>query len=144
MPLKRVSPEEAQQLVQSQGYVYVDVRSVAEFEAGHPEGAYNVPILHMGRHGMSPNPEFLDVMQRRFAKDAKLVVGCRSGGRSLQAAHVLSSVGFSDVVDQRAGFEGGMGPAGYEPGWQPKGLPIATGAPAGRSYDALSKEDDTP
>ena len=138
MPLKRVSPEEAQQLVQSQGYVYVDVRSVPEFEAGHPEGAYNVPILHMGRHGMSPNPEFLDVMQRRFAKDAKLVVGCRSGGRSLQAAHVLASVGFSDVVDQRAGFEGGPDPSGrMEPGWRPAGLPVARQAAAGHDYEAL-------
>jgi rhodanese-related sulfurtransferase len=137
MPLKRVSAEEASELMQSQGYAYVDVRSVPEFEAGHPEGAYNVPILHMGRHGMSPNPDFLDVMQRRFAKDAKLVVGCRSGGRSLQAAQLLASIGFTDVVDQRAGFEGGMGPGGFEAGWLPKGLPVATGSPADRSYEAL-------
>jgi rhodanese-related sulfurtransferase len=142
MPVKRVSPEEAQELLRSQGYVYVDVRSVPEFEAGHPEGAYNVPLLHMGRQGMSPNRDFLDVMQRRFAKDAKLVLGCRSGGRSLQAAQLLASTGFTDVVDQRAGFEGGMGPAGFEPGWAPKGLPTATGAPQARSYDALSKKDD--
>jgi rhodanese-related sulfurtransferase len=140
MPVKRVSPDEADELVRTQGYVYVDVRSIPEFEAGHPEGAYNVPILHMGRHGMSPNPEFLDVMQRTFAMSARLVVGCRSGGRSLQAAHLLTSAGFTDVVDQRAGFEGGMGPGGFEPGWQPRGLPVATGTPPERSYEALASK----
>jgi rhodanese-related sulfurtransferase len=137
MPVKRVSPDEAQALVRDEGYAYVDVRSVPEFEAGHPEGAYNVPILHMGPAGMSPNREFLDVMRSRFAKDAKLVVGCRSGGRSLQAAQLLASDGFTDLVDQRAGFEGGMGPGGFEAGWRPKGLPVATGTPAERSYEAL-------
>jgi rhodanese-related sulfurtransferase len=137
MPVKRVSADEAHALMQDEGYAYVDVRSVPEFEAGHPEGAYNVPILHMGPAGMSPNREFLDVMQRRFPKDAKLVVGCRSGGRSLQAVQLLASAGFTDLVDQRAGFDGGMGPGGFEAGWQPKGLPVATGSPDERSYEVL-------
>lgn len=137
MTVKRVSPEEAHELVRNQGYVYVDVRSIPEFEAGHPEGAYNVPILHMGPMGMSPNRDFVDVIQRNFPKDAKLVLGCRSGGRSLQAAQVLASVGFTDLVDQRAGFDGGIGPAGFEAGWLPKGLPVATHAPAEHSYEAL-------
>lgn len=140
MPVKRVSPDEAHELVRQEGYVYVDVRSVPEFEAGHPEGAYNVPILQMGPMGMSPNPEFLEVMQGSFSKDAKLVLGCRSGGRSLQAAHVLAAAGFTDLVDQRAGFEGGMGPGGFEAGWRPKGLPVSTHASPDRSYDALKKK----
>lgn len=138
MAVKRVSPAEAHELVRNEGYVYVDVRSVPEFEAGHPEGAYNVPILHMGPMGMSPNRDFVEVIQRNFPKNAKLVLGCRSGGRSLQAAHVLASVGFTDLVDQRAGFDGGIGPDGFEAGWLPKGLPVATGAPAEHSYEGLS------
>jgi rhodanese-related sulfurtransferase len=36
MPVKRVSAEEARRLMEEQGYVYVDVRSVPEFEAGAP------------------------------------------------------------------------------------------------------------
>jgi rhodanese-related sulfurtransferase len=138
MSLKRVSPQEARELMQTEGYVYVDVRSIPEFDAGHPEGAYNVPLLHMGSHGMSPNPEFLDVMQRHFTKDAKLVLGCKAGGRSLQAAGLLASSGFTNVVDQRAGFEGAGGPGGVsEPGWRPAGLPVSTQAGAGRAYEAL-------
>src|SRR5262245_27074927 len=140
MGLKRVSPQEADELVREKGYAYVDVRSVPEFDAGHPEGAYNVPILQMGPMGMSPNPAFLDVMQRNFPKDAKLVLGCRSGGRSLQAAQVLAAAGYTDLVDQRAGFEGGMGPGGFEPGWRPGGLPVATQAAPDRDYETLKNK----
>jgi rhodanese-related sulfurtransferase len=132
MPVKRVSPEEALALLQEQGYVYVDVRSIPEFEAGHPEGAYNVPLAHLGPHGMHPNTEFLSVMQKNFPKDAKIVVGCKSGGRSLQAAAVLLASGYTDVIDQRAGFMGSN-----EPGWAPKGLPTARNAPPDRTYSGL-------
>ncbi len=76
MAFRRISPEEAKQLIDEQGYAYVDVRSVQEFEAGHPEGACNVPLLEMGAMGMTPNPEFLSVMEKLFPKDSKLVVGC--------------------------------------------------------------------
>jgi rhodanese-related sulfurtransferase len=41
---RRVSPQEAKDLMDKEGYVYVDVRSIPEFEAGHPAGAFNVPI----------------------------------------------------------------------------------------------------
>ena len=47
MSLTRVSPKDARDLMEKDGYAYVDVRSIPEFEAGHPEGAYNVPLLHM-------------------------------------------------------------------------------------------------
>jgi rhodanese-related sulfurtransferase len=134
MPLRRVSPEDAKALIDQEGYVYVDVRSIPEFEAGHPDGAYNVPIAHLGPAGMTPNPDFLSVMEKSFAKDAKLVVGCKSGGRSLQAASILQSAGFTNLVDQRAGFDGSPG---GEPGWSPKGLPTNKTAAAGRGYEAL-------
>ena len=135
MSVRRVSPEEAKTLLDEEGYVYVDVRSIPEFEAGHPQGAYNVPIAHLGQMGMTPNTNFLIVMQKHFARDAKLVVGCKAGGRSLQAAMLLQSAGFTGVVDQRAGFDGGPG----EPGWRPRGLPISQQAEADKSYEALAK-----
>ena len=133
MAVKRISPEEARDLVESQGYTYLDVRSVPEFEAGHPTGAYNVPLLHMGPGGMSPNPDFMSVVQKAFPPDARLVLGCKGGGRSLKAAELLQAVGFTNVVDQRAGFEGN--PA--EPGWRPKGLPTSAEAAPGRAYETL-------
>ena len=133
MAVKRISPDEARDLVDTQGYSYVDVRSVPEFEAGHPTGAYNVPLLHMGPGGMSPNPDFMSVVQKAFPADGKLVLGCKAGGRSLKAAEMMQSAGFTSIVDQRAGFEGG--PAG--PGWRPRGLPTSAEAAPGRAYETL-------
>lgn len=132
--MKRVSPEEAQQLMKQEGYVYVDVRSVPEFESGHPEGAYNVPIVHAGPRGMTPNPDFLSVMETAFGKDAKVVVGCQMGGRSNRAAMLLESAGFTNVADQKAGFDG---PHPGEPGWRKLGLPVSREAAPDRTWEAL-------
>jgi len=139
MAVKRVSPAEARDLIDKEGYLYVDVRSVPEFAAGHPQGAYNVPLMNMGPGGMTPNPDFLAVMGA-FPKDAKLVVGCKAGGRSARASSLLESAGYTSVVDQRAGFEGAPDPATgrlSEPGWRPAGLPVATEAVPDRTYEAL-------
>jgi rhodanese-related sulfurtransferase len=136
---KRVSPQEAHDLLKKDGYVYVDVRSIPEFEAGHPEGAFNVPLNHMGPAGMAPNPEFLEVMQRAFPKDARLVIGCKAGGRSARAASLLESAGYTQIVDQRAGYEGAPNPATgqVEQGWRPAGLPVTRDAAPGRGYEEL-------
>ena len=139
MPLKRVSPEQAHDLMQGQGYAYLDVRSVPEFTQGHPTGAYNVPIIHMGPAGNHANPRFLEVVERRFAKDAPLVVGCRTSARSQQAAALMEQAGFSNLIVQQAGF---VGPSPMEPGWGPKGLPTSQAAEPGRSWDALSGSGD--
>ena len=137
--MRRVSPAEGKEMMDNEGYVYIDVRSIPEFEASHPEGAYNIPLLHAGPLGMVPNPDFLAVMERAFPKDVKLVVGCRSGGRSLRACSILESAGYGNVVDQRAGFEGAQDPMGrfVEPGWRPAGLPTSREAPPDRTYEAL-------
>jgi rhodanese-related sulfurtransferase len=139
--VKRVSPAEAKALC-DQGYLYVDVRSEPEFEQGRPEGAVNVPFLHAGPGGMTPNPEFLAVMQAAFARDAKIVVGCRSGGRSLRAATALIEAGFTEIVDQRAGFDAARDAFGAvsEKGWGLAGLPVESGAAPGRSYADVQKK----
>ena len=132
MAVKRVTPQEAKGLM-DEGYLYVDVRSIPEFERGHPEGAWNVPLLHMGPAGMAPNPDFVAVMQKHFGKDAKLIIGCKMGGRSAQASQLLEQAGYQNLVDQKGGFEGQPG----NPGWLPAGLPVATAAAAGRTYESL-------
>ena len=143
MSVKRVPPSEAKRLLDA-GWRYVDVRSIPEFEAGHPDGAYNVPLMHFlpGR-GMSPNPDFLDVLVRRFAKDDKLIMGCKTGGRSLRAAELLAAQGFSSVVDMQGGYEGEKDALGRTlvPGWKDSGLPVASAA-AGRTYEELAKPSE--
>src|ERR1700710_2830404 len=96
--IKRVSPAEAKQLV-DEGWTYLDVRSEPEFAAGHPAGAHNVPVMHAGPRGMSPNPDFVAVVEALHPRDARLVLGCRSGQRSMRAAEMLVAAGFTSIVD---------------------------------------------
>ena len=135
----RLTAQEAHALIAEQGYVYVDVRTVEEFAQGHPAGAYNVPVMLAAAQGMQENPRFVEVMSAAFAPDAKLVLGCKSGSRSLTAANKLLQAGYRNVVEQRAGFAGQRDPFGraVEPGWQACGLPCATEAEAGHDYAAL-------
>lgn len=142
MPIRRVSPKEAHDLVTHEGYQHIDVRSVPEFEQGHPAGSYNVPVAHAGAGGMSPNPEFLQVMKKLFPTDAKLVLGCRSGNRSMRAAGMLEQAGYTVLVDQRAGWDGARDAFGrmQEPGWLGAGLPVASGPDAERGWDALKSK----
>jgi rhodanese-related sulfurtransferase len=136
----RVSPLEAQALL-AEGYAYLDVRSEDEFALGHPAGAFNVPVMLLVGGGMQPNPRFVDVVRASFPLDARLVVGCHAGNRSLHAARVLAGQGYAAVVDQRAGWDGARGPFGQvtEAGWGRLGLPTETGEPEGRSFAALAK-----
>jgi NAD(P)-dependent dehydrogenase (short-subunit alcohol dehydrogenase family) len=88
--VKRVSPQEAKDLIDGEGYVYVDVRSIPEWDESHPAGSFNVPLMHMGPAGMAPNPDFLAVMEKSFPKDSKLVLGCKGGGLSDGPVYVVT------------------------------------------------------
>ena len=144
---KHASVTEARQL-QEQGYTYVDVRSTHEFAAGHPAGAVNVPLIEPDEDSgqMMPNPDFLRVMKAVFAPDAKLLVGCQVGGRSLRAAQMLESFGYADVTNVRGGFAGMRDPLGrpVDPGWAESNLPVEHDQPPGRSYpDLVAKADSS-
>ena len=137
--IRHVSVQQAQQ-EQASGATYLDVRSVPEFQQGHPAGAFNIPLLHLDPHTrqMRPNPEFVSVVKANFAQDAKLVIGCQMGGRSQQACEVLSNAGFHDVANVLGGY-GGAPQMGHT-GWVTAGLPIETSADAAREYEALQKK----
>jgi rhodanese-related sulfurtransferase len=137
----RISPKEASDKL-AEGWTYVDVRTTQEFEAGHPQGSVNVPIMHAVGGTMSPNADFVRVMTAAFPKDAKIIVGCKAGARSLRAAQTLMAEGFTHVLDQRAGWEGARGPFGEvsEPGWSRVGLPVGAGQSSGRSWEDMKKK----
>lgn len=138
--IPRVSPEEAKKLV-NEGYTYLDVRTEAEYAAGHPKGAHNAPVMIQGPQGMVVNPDFLSVVTAVYPKDAKLVVGCKAGGRSARAADMLAGAGYTGIIDQRAGFDGSRDSFGglTEPGWAPAGLPVET-TTTGGSYAELRQK----
>jgi rhodanese-related sulfurtransferase len=127
--MKHVSPEEAHALM-ARGVPYVDVRTPEEFEAGHPAEAWNLPISE---------PDFAFVASACFDKSAPIVLGCRSGHRSVMAAKVLESEGFTDVHEQRAGWDGARDAFGRvtEAGWRKAGLPSELGSGGERSFGSM-------
>jgi len=143
MTIKHVTVQQAHQQ-QMSGAKYLDVRSVPEFQQGHPEGAYNVPLLHADpvTRQMRPNPEFLTVVRANFPPDTPIVVGCQMGGRSQQAAEILANAGFHDVANVLGGF-GGAPQFGHA-GWVQAGLPVETAAKGGREYDGLHRKASGP
>jgi rhodanese-related sulfurtransferase len=139
--VKRVTPAEAEALLQD-GWTYLDVRSIPEFEAGHPTGAANIPLLHMQGGRMAPNADFQEVVTASYPKDTKLVIGCKAGGRSLQAATLLEAAGYTNVVDMRGGFHGERDNFGRVAvtGWAEAGLPCESTAAPEKCYEALAKK----
>ena len=137
---RRVTPEEAKDLIDKEGWVYVDVRSVGEFDAGHATGAYNVPLNHIGQGGVRPNEKFMAAMEKVFPKDARLILACQAGGRSARAAAQLETAGFTNVADLSAGFEGRIDPAtrqAIEPGWRRKNLPVSQDSEPAKTWQGI-------
>jgi len=137
--LKDISVEEAQKLL-GEGYVYLDVRSEQEFEAGHAPGALNVPLNHRTPQGPTPNPDFLSVVERAFGKGEKMIVACQAGGRAVRAAMQMQQAGFSELVVMGAGFGGARDAFGRpKPGWLQQGLPVEQGNPDGQRYEDVKQ-----
>ena len=85
----KISTEEAYEMIASQEVVVVDVRTREEYDGGHIENAVLVPNESIG----SEMPEALP------HKEATLLVYCRSGRRSKDAAEKLLALGYQSVYD---------------------------------------------
>lgn len=147
MAVKQISPEEAKALLDSgDGYIYVDVRSLQEFEQGHPAGAYNVPYKHVNpeMRMLQENPDFLSVMQASFPTDAKLLLGCATGIRSNTAGYLLEQHGYTDLSNIQAGFSGQKDMMGniIKAGWQQLKYPVESGDGKNKGYKALSQKKE--
>ena len=144
MEIKRITPEQAKELLDSNtGYIYLDVRTVPEFEAGHVPGAKNVPVVEPDPFGrMQLNPRFVEIVEANVGKDVKCITGCQKGGRSMKAAELLLQSGFANILDMRGGFGGEtdeMGQVAF-PGWAPRGLPTTRESAVEDRYENLAKK----
>lgn len=84
--------------------VILDVRTVAEFAEGHIEGAVNIPVQE------------LSVRLDELSRDDELLVYCRSGNRSAQAAEILVEAGFPAIYHMPGGITE----------WVDAGLPVVS------------------
>ena len=140
--MKEITPTEAlTELQNNSGTVYLDVRSIPEFQQGHPIHAINIPILHfLPGMGMMPNEDFEKVVESNFSKDTRMVIGCKTGARSARACEILSGLGYANVANVRGGFVGVMDPMGrvLEPGWSLLNHPLCTECSQEAQYETLA------
>lgn len=113
--------------------LFVDVRTPPELAATGVATLVdaNAPSWLFSAPGAKPllNPDFVAEIKRLLAakgltKDDAVIVMCKTGRRSAQAANLLALAGLSHVYTVIDGFEGdgeGAGPA--MKGWKGNGLP---------------------
>ena len=87
-----VSGAEAKALVAEKNALLLDVRTPGEFSGGHIDGSINIPVQQLGKALQSGVPELAD-------KDRPIVVYCRSGRRSANAAKMLEGAGYTQIRD---------------------------------------------
>lgn len=87
---RRVGAEEAARIMAEEtDYIILDVRTRQEYETAHIPGAVCIPNETIGAGDI---PELPD-------KDRLILVYCRSGNRSRQAAEKLVRLGYTNIVE---------------------------------------------
>ena len=87
---RRITMDEAvAMMAQESGYIILDVRRPDEFAAGHIPNAINVANESIGTAEIPELPN----------KDQLIMVYCRSGRRSKEAAEKLVKLGYTNIVE---------------------------------------------
>jgi rhodanese-related sulfurtransferase len=82
----------------------LDVREPYEFDAMHIPGSLNVPRGILESACEWDYEETVPELVR--ARDREIVIVCRSGNRSILAAHAMQVLGYSNVVSLASGLRG--------------------------------------
>ena len=101
-----VPAPEFEKEIKSDSVQLVDVRTPQEYTEGHIDGASNINVQ---------SDDFKELAQRELSKDSTVLVYCRSGRRSLDAAEMLTVPGYK-VVNLKGGI--------IE--WKEVGLPVVS------------------
>jgi len=105
-----LAPTELARLAQEYRAIrLLDVRTPAEFETEHIEGAYNVPLDTLAEHGA----------EIRAGVSGLVVLVCRSGQRARRAEEALKAAGMTNLHV----LDGGIA------AWLAAGLPVRRGEP---------------
>ncbi len=88
-----VTVQEAKDLIAGKpNLVILDVRTVAEFNDGHIEGAINIPV------------DELSGRLSELDKSKELLVYCRTGNRSATAVSILENAGYTKIFHMHEGI----------------------------------------
>ena len=87
---RQISMDEAVKLMRNEkNYIILDVRRPDEYAKGRIPGAINVPNEEIGTAEISKLPD----------KSQLILVYCRSGRRSKEAAGKLAKLGYTNIVE---------------------------------------------
>ena len=87
---QQVSMEEAVEIMEEEtGYIILDVRTEEELSERHIPNAINIPNESIGSEELKELPD----------KEQLVLVYCRSGNRSKQAAEKLTEMGYTNIVE---------------------------------------------
>ena len=88
-PWATITADEARERLEANpDAILLDVRTQEEYDGGHIPGAV-----------CFPNEDILPEFPLPFEKDAEILVYCRSGRRSAEAAEKLAEMGCTNVAD---------------------------------------------
>jgi rhodanese-related sulfurtransferase len=122
-----VAPRAAWALFSGGDALLVDVRTAEERKfVGYVPGSVHVPWAT--GTSLTRNPRFVRELEAKTGKDAIVLLLCRSGNRSAQAAEAAAKAGFEHVFNVQEGFEGDLDEAqhrGGRNGWRFHSLPWA-------------------
>ena len=86
----QITQDEAKEMMEKDdGHVIVDVRRQDEYDAGHIPGAILIPNESIGTEMPEELPD----------PDQVILIYCRSGNRSKQAAQKLSDMGYTNIYE---------------------------------------------
>ena len=87
---EQITPAEGKAIMDSEdGYVILDVRTPEEYAEGHIEGAILIPDYEIGGKAESVLTD----------KDQLILVYCRCGRRSKNAANELATLGYTNIKE---------------------------------------------
>ena len=90
MRIKHVSMDEIVQIMnENTDYIILDVRTIAEYNEGHIPNAICIPNETIGNNTISELPD----------KEQLILIYCRSGNRSKQAAEKLKKLGYTNLIE---------------------------------------------
>ncbi|MFI3230724.1 MAG: rhodanese-like domain-containing protein [bacterium] len=87
--INTIKAVEAKKIIDTQECIVLDVRTLEEYEDEHLDNALLIPLLDLETSAERIIPN----------KNAKILIYCRSGNRSLVAGDILLEKGYKDVTD---------------------------------------------
>ena len=85
-----ITAEEAKKIMDTEtDYVILDVRTQEEYDQGHIPGAIVIPDTEIRARAEKVLPD----------KDQLILVYCRSGRRSKNAAQILVELGYTNIIE---------------------------------------------